>query len=91
MDDKLKAAMEEFITRRINDLGADAPEAVMDAVTEAESRRENLEAALTAAQAPLLRALENSLDVRAGEEARYYYSAGFLDAVRFLLEWSDVE
>ena len=47
MDNKLKAAMEEFITQRINDLGADAPAAVTDAVSEAEEQKERLVAALS--------------------------------------------
>jgi len=91
MDNKLKAAMEEFITQRINDLGADAPAAVTDAVSEAEEQKERLVAALSEEQRPLLRAFENALGVQSGEETRYYYRAGFYDAVKFLLEWSGAD
>ncbi len=87
MDNKLKAAMEEFITGRINDLGADAPASVTDAVSEAEEQKERLAAALSEEQRPLLRALENAFSVQSGEETRYYYRAGFGDAIQFLREW----
>jgi len=87
MDNKLKAAMEEFITGRVNDLGADAPAAVTDAVSEAEEQKERLVAALSEEQRPLLRALENAFSVQSGEETRYYYRAGFGDAIQFLREW----
>ena len=87
MDNKLKAAMEEFITGRVNDLGADAPETVTDAVSEAEEQKERLAAALTEEQRPLLRAFENALGVQSGEETRHCYRAGFGDAIRFLMEW----
>jgi len=87
MDNKLKAAMEEFITQRINDLGADAPASVTDAVSEAEEQKERLAAALSEEQRPLLRAFENALGVQSGEETRYCYRAGFGDAIQFLREW----
>jgi hypothetical protein len=91
MDEKLMRAISEFVTRRINDLGADAPAAVTDAVSEAEEQKERLAAALSEKQRPLLRAFENALGVQSGEETRYYYRAGFYDAVKFLLEWSGAD
>ena len=48
---------------------------------------ERLVAALSEEQRPLLRALENAFSVQSGEETRYYYRAGFGDAIQFLREW----
>lgn len=86
MDEKLKRAVETFITGRINDLGTDAPEAVTEAITEVNSCLNVLAEAIPPEQAPLLRALENALSTQTGEETRYYYSSGFYDAIQFLLE-----
>ena len=91
MDEKLMRAISEFVTRRINDLGADAPEMVTDAVSEAEEQKERLAAALSEEQRPLLRAFENALGVQSGEETRYCYRAGFGDAIRFLMEWHQAQ
>ena len=91
MDEKLMRAISEFVTQRINDLGADAPETITDAITWVEDRMERLAAALSPAQTLLLRELEDALGLQVGEETRYYYRAGFYDAVRFLLEWSDAD
>ena len=91
MDEKLMRVISEFVTQRLNDLGADAPGTVTEAITQVEDCMERLAATLTPAQAPLLRELEDALGLQAGEETRYYYRAGFYDAVRFLLEWSDAD
>jgi len=40
-------------------------------------------------QFSLWRELEDALSRQTGEEMRYYYRAGFHDAVRFLLGWND--
>ena len=91
MNEKLMNAISEFVTRRLNDLGADAPEAVTEAVTRAERCMDGLAETVTPEQAVLLRKLANALNLQAGEETRYYYRAGFYDAVKFLLEWSGTD
>ena len=91
MDEKLMRAISEFITQRVNDLGADAPEVVAEAIALADGCAKRLAATISSAQSPLLRELEDALGLQAGVETRYYYRAGFYDAVRFLLEWSDVD
>lgn len=88
MDEKLMRAISEFVTQRVNDLGADAPETITDAITRVEGCMERLAAVLSSEQSALLRELEDALGLQAGEETRYYYKTGFYDAVRFLLEWS---
>lgn len=91
MDEKLMRAISEFVTQRVNDLGADAPETITDAIMRVENCMERLAATLPPSQTTLLRELEDALGLQAGEETRYYYRAGFYDAVRFLLEWSDAD
>lgn len=91
MDEKLMGAISEFITQRMDDLGADAPGTVTDAITKASGRMDRLAETLTPEQAPLFRELEDALSLQTGEETRYYYRAGFYDAVRFLLEWSGAD
>lgn len=89
MDEKLMKAMEEFITQRIDDLGTDAPDSVTDAIKGVGRCSDRLEEALTEEQLPPWRELEDALALQAGEEMYYYYRAGFRDAIRFLLQWSD--
>ena len=91
MDEKLMRAISEFVTQRVNDLGADAPGTVTEAITQVEDCMERLAATLTPAQAILFQQLEDALSLQTGEEMRYYYRAGFYDAIRFLLEWSDAD
>jgi len=88
MDEKLMGAISEFITRRMDDLSTDASEAVTDAVTAAGEQMDRLAATLTPEQVSPFHELENALSLQTGEETRYYYRAGFCDAVKFLLEWS---
>lgn len=87
MDEKLRKAMDEFLTRRLGDLGTDSPEAVTAAVTNAGRCMERLAAALTEEQRGLWAELEDALALQTGEETRYYYKSGFEDAIRFLLGW----
>ncbi len=44
---------------------------------------------LSPEQASLFRQLDNTLILQSGEEARFYYRAGFYDAVWFLLDWNN--
>lgn len=86
MDEKLRQAIEAFITGRINDLGMDAPEQVTEALEDVNTQLTRLAEALPPEHLPLMRALENALSAQAGEETRYYYRAGFYDAMDFLLD-----
>lgn len=88
MEDTLRDALEDFVTQRLDDLATDAPDAVTEAITQVGSCMERLAAALTEGQVPLWRELENALTLQTGEEMRYYYRAGFHDALRFLRGWS---
>ena len=88
MDETLMKAIEEFITQRMDDLGTDAPEAVIDAITGVGRCADRLEETLAAEQFPLWRELEDALALQIGEETHYYYRAGFHDAIHFLMNWS---
>ncbi len=89
MDEKLMAAIENLITQRMDDLGTDAPNAVTDAITGVGRCSDRLEEILTKEQLSPWRELEDALALQTGEETRYYYRAGFHDAIQFLLHWSD--
>ena len=90
MDEKLKNAMDEFITRRMNDLGSDLPCPVTEAISNFKRRAEALSVVLTDEQWNLWLALENAQSLQTGEETRYYYKSGFADAFGFLLELNDL-
>lgn len=87
MNEKLKKAMDEFITERLGDLGTDSPDPVTEAITDVSRRSERLAATLTEKQRELWTELENALSLQVGEETRYYYKSGFEDAIHFLLGW----
>ena len=87
MDEKLRKAMDEFMTRRLGDLGTDSPETVTAAITQASRCMERLAGALTEEQRKLWTDLEDALALQIGEETRYYYKSGFEDAINFLLGW----
>ena len=88
-NEKLYRAIEDFITQRMDDLGADAPAYVAETITEVGCCAKKLEETLMESQFSLWRELEDALSRQTGEEMRYYYRAGFHDAVRFLLGWND--
>ena len=71
MDERLMQAISDFITQRVNDHGADAPDAVTEAITEMKEQKERLVSTMTMDQAPHFRKLENALNRQAGEEVRY--------------------
>ena len=84
MDEKLTSAIEDFITARVNDYGADAPDEVTDAIRNVMKIADALVATLTPEQRALWLKLENALSLQTGEENRYYYKAGLSDALRLL-------
>jgi len=75
--------MEEFFTQRINWYAANETESVNDAYMVLRSRVECLREALSEEQLLLLRNCENAYRISVGESERFYYKAGFSDAIRF--------
>ena len=90
MDEKLKNAMDEFITKRMNDLDFDSPRTVTEAISNFKQRAEALSVVLTDEQWDLWLALENAQSLQTGKETRYYYKSGFVDAFGFLLGLDDL-
>ena len=88
MDERLRKAINEFITTRLGDLGRDSPATVTAAITNAGRCMERLAVALPEEQRGLWAQLEDALAMQSGEEMRYYYQSGFIDAISFLLEWN---
>ena len=89
MDENFGKVSEEFITQRVNWHGSHESEAVNGAYMELRSRAERLRETLTEEQRLLLRDCENAYRVADGETERFYYKAGFSDAIRFLLHFGE--
>jgi len=84
MDDKFEKAMEEFITRRINDWGLVSSKAVSEAAENVVQQEEKLKSSFTEEQHKLWNSYESERSVQSGEEINFYYRVGFGDALRFL-------
>ena len=87
MDESMKKLTEDFITERVNHYGQNETEAVNGAFIELRTKTDRLREALTDEQQKLLRDCENAYRVVEGETQRFFYTAGFGDAIRFLSEW----
>lgn len=89
MDENLCQATEEFITQRVSYHGENETEAVNGAYMELRSRVDRLCETLSEEKAVLLRDCENAYHSSDGESGRFYYKAGFGDAIRFLMGWGE--
>jgi hypothetical protein len=89
MGSSLLRAIEEFITNRMDDHGTEAPGEIADAITNAGHCQDKLRESLSREQEKLFWEMEDALSLQTGEETRYYYLAGFCDAVRILLKLND--
>ena len=85
----MKEASEEFISQRINWHGQNETEAVNGAYMELRTLVEKLSKTLTKEQRLLLRACEDAYRIADGETGRFYYKAGFSDAINFLLHFDE--
>ena len=89
MDKSLSIATAEFVTARVGYHGSAEPEVISEAYTELRSGTDRLRDTLTQEQVLLLRSCENAYHAVDGETARYYYKAGFGDAIGVLTGWHD--
>ena len=87
MDEHLHQVTEEFITERVNYHGQNEPDAVYEAYMDLHTKAERLRDTLNNEQAILLRKCEDVYRFDDGETMRFYYTAGFGDAIRFLMDW----
>jgi len=84
MSERFEKAMEDFITGRINDWGYVSSKAISEAMEQAEEQEKKLKDSFSEEQQKLWNAYESARSVLSGEETRFYYRAGFGDALRFL-------
>ena len=87
MDENLYRVTAEFITERVNYHGQQEPGNIGEATEKLCAAVEKLRRALTDEQILTLRDCENLFAEVDGETMRYYFKAGFGDAIRFLLDW----
>ena len=84
-------ATAEFITERINYHGAYEPEALQDVATNLCDSVKQLQATLTEEQLLMFQDIENHYADVDGTQMRFYFEAGFSDAVRFFVDWGKWE
>ena len=89
MDENLRNVTDEFITQRVSYYGKNETEAVNGAFMELRAHTDRLRETLNEEQERLLRFCENAYRVADGETSRFYYKAGFHDAIRFLMNWME--
>ena len=87
MDEHLHQATAEFITERVNHHGQNEPDAVTEAYAELRASACRLRATLDKERALLLRDCEDAYRYVDGETMRFFYTAGFGDAIGFLMGW----
>ena len=85
MDEWFVKHMEDFFTERINSHRQQEPASVNEAYNELRTCTEQLSETLTEEQRRLLRDCENAYHLTDGETGRFYYKAGFRDALDFLM------
>lgn len=89
MDEHSEKVSEEFITQRLSWHGQNETDAVNGAYMELRTLVERLRETLTEEQRLLLRDCENAYRISIGETERFFYKAGFGDAINFLLHFGE--
>ena len=89
MDDHLNKAIAEFVTTRVNHHGENEPENISKAAAKLCGYAGRLQETLTHEQGFLFMDCEDAYAEVDGETMRYYYKAGFGDAIGFLMGWFD--
>ena len=89
MDNGMKKVTDEFITQRINHYGKNETESANSAFMELRTQAERLKEMLTKEQQRVFNHCENAYRVADGENSRFYYTAGFSDAIRFFADWME--
>ena len=89
MDENFGQATEEFISQRVNYYGQNETEAVNAAFMALRSQVGRLRETLDDEQIRQLRACEDAYRLSDGETTRFYYKAGFGDAIHFIMGWTE--
>jgi hypothetical protein len=86
MDDHLKKLTDDFVTQRLGYHGQHETEPANEEYMELRAAADRLREALDGEPHKLLIACENAYRVADGESQRFYYKAGFEDALRLMLQ-----
>jgi hypothetical protein len=89
MNDHMYTATMEFVTERINYHGANESKGLLDAVDDFEAAVDHLKETLTEEQRGLFLDCETFFGSMDGEQMRFYYEAGFADAIRCIMGWRE--
>ena len=84
---ELHEATAEFITERVNYHGTNLTAGVSEAFDDFDERMKELGETLTEPQKALHLEVETAHSEAFGEVQRFYFEAGFGDAIRFVLAW----
>ena len=84
---ELHEATAEFITERVNYHGTHLTTGASEAFDDFDQRMKELGETLTEPQKVLLLEMETAHSDAFGEIQRFYFEAGFGDAIRFVLAW----
>ena len=83
------SATMDFVTERVNYHGANEASGLLTAVDAFDVAVAHLKETLTEEQVALFLDCETMLSDVDGEQMRFYYEAGFADAVRFVMGWRE--
>ena len=89
MDEHMYTTTAEFVTERINHHGANEPKGLQDAFEVFKEATAALQQSLTAEQNALYLDCETYYGSVDGEQMRFYYEAGFGDAIKFIMGWRE--
>jgi len=89
MDDKMYTATMEFVTERVNYHGENEPKGLWDDYEAFKLAVERLKETLTKEQLELFLDCETFYSAVDGGQMRFYFEAGFGDAVQFIMGWRE--
>lgn len=89
MDKNLQQVTDEFITERVNYHSKHEADVLTDAFVQFSDHAKHLCDTLTEEQSLLFRKCDNAYRHLESECQRFYYKAGFGDAISFLLNWGN--
>ena len=89
MDDHMYAVTMELVTERVNYHGANESKGLQDAFDVFKEAVDSLQQSPTTEQNALYLDCETYYGSVDGEQMRFYYEAGFSDAIKFIMGWRE--
>jgi len=89
MDNHMYKATSEFVTERVNYHGANEARGLQNAHENFQTAVETLRKTLSTEQSALYLNCDTAYSGLDGEQMRFYYEAGFADAIRFIIGWRE--